>query len=680
MATDRGIQKADLLEIKFKRKIFPVQQEINPKSLVTAIRQDRHDPATYWIGLNGSGLVQWNREKNTFHLISEKQGLSGKNVYDLRQDTKGNLWIAVNNRLDFWEVSLNKWHHYTDFLVSKNTFQAVTTVYQDKQNRIWVGTSEDGVFKLDPQTNKLLPWSLGEVLSLGNPLRVHKFEEDTRQRIWVSTNRGMFRIDPARQQTEKITLHPLNQHIQPSDRLQSTLKIDSKGNLWSSGIGFLAKADLNGQVIQTYTQENGLQADHIFSIEEDNAGMLWMATDNFLHRLDPQSGEFTYFRKENGLYANRIDTWINKDASGELFLGFTNAFNHFVPEQVMYNRLQQPLVITEIKIDNKKHWPGNSPSVSIHPSENTFSIAFALLNYSLPEKNQYAFMLEGFDKNWTMTENRHATYTNLSPGNYTFKVKAANNDGVWNEQGITLPIKVIPAFYQTWWFFLLIAALAVGIISIIFRYREQNRLRLEGIRNRIATDLHDDMGSTLSSIRIFSDVVQKQIAPVQPEAVPILQRISSSATTLSESMQDIIWTIQSRHDSLDDVVTRMREFGLKMAEARGVEFKMQISDKFQTTRLDVEQRRNVYLIFKETINNAIKYAECTQISVVLEVSGRNLYLQITDNGKGFDLATIRQGNGLQNLQKRAHEIGGKLSIQSAPGAGTSIELQVRLTS
>jgi signal transduction histidine kinase len=288
--------------------------------------------------------------------------------------------------------------------------------------------------------------------------------------------------------------------------------------------------------------------------------------------------------------------------------------------------------------------------------------------------------MEGFDDQWTYTGVRSATYTNLPPGTYSFKVKAANSDGIWNEQGAALLIRKIPHFYQTWWFGLLLLSLAAGVIYAVYKYQEANRLHLEAIRNRIATDLHDDMGSTLSSIRIFSDVVQSQIAPVQPEVIPILQRISSSATGLSESMQDIIWTIQTRHDSLQDVVTRMREFGLKMAEAKGIDFRMQVSEKFHTTKFHVEQRRNVYLIFKESINNAVKYAECTRLNVDIEITGKILTLTIQDNGKGFDPATIRQGNGLQNLQKRASEIKGQLAIHSAPGAGTRIELHMRLTS
>lgn len=186
------------------------------------------------------------------------------------------------------------------------------------------------------------------------------------------------------------------------------------------------------------------------------------------------------------------------------------------------------------------------------------------------------------------------------------------------------------------------------------------------------------MGSTLSSIRMFSDVVQQQIAPVRPEAVPILERISRSATALSESMQDIIWTIQTDHDTLADVVARMREFGLRMAETKGIVFDMHVPDGIGSLKLSLEQRRNLHLIVKESINNAVKYADCTRLTVRLGAEGRFLRLLIQDNGSGFDPTTVRRGNGLNNLCNRAEEVGGTFRLESAPGRGTSVEVNLKL--
>jgi len=209
-------------------------------------------------------------------------------------------------------------------------------------------------------------------------------------------------------------------------------------------------------------------------------------------------------------------------------------------------------------------------------------------------------------------------------------------------------------------------------------YRKQERKRLEKIRNRIATDLHDDMGSTLSSIRIFSDVAKKQIEEVKPETVQLLDRISNNATSLSENMQDIIWTIRSDNDTLEDLVSRMREFGLRVCDAKHIRFNTIVSQSFKASKLSLEQRRNLYLIFREALNNAVKYAESTQIDLILNLKGRFLKMELNDNGKGFDLDKIKRGNGLNNLEKRAKEIGGQITFKSEPGKGTSINLMVIL--
>ena len=209
-------------------------------------------------------------------------------------------------------------------------------------------------------------------------------------------------------------------------------------------------------------------------------------------------------------------------------------------------------------------------------------------------------------------------------------------------------------------------------------YRKQQRKRLEKIRNRIATDLHDDMGSTLSSIRIFSDVAKKQIEEVKPETVQLLDRISNNATSLSENMQDIIWTIRSDNDTLEDLVSRMREFGLRVCDAKHIKFNTIVSQSFRASKLTLEQRRNLYLIFREALNNAVKYADSTQVDLRLNLKGRFLKMELTDNGKGFNVDAVKRGNGLNNLEKRAKEIGGQIDIRSQEGKGTSINLMVVL--
>ncbi|RIV21203.1 hypothetical protein DYU11_17405 [Fibrisoma montanum] len=676
IGAQQGVYKADPFTHKFGRKLLPAWSAQSTPH-VTFITQDQRRPTLYWVGSSDGRLYQWNRPADTFTLVDRGSAHREGKVDELAQDAQGHIWITAGGRLEEYDPILNRWQTRFADKAGQRRFR---TLLLDRAGQLWAGGNSDEVLMYNPATQLTTSWRLPIRKGEGQRASVNRLQEDAQGRIWIATSLGVFRLHPGRRPVEKITLHPTSASVQPSDRLQSTFYLDGKGRVWVSGIGFLVQADQNGRIQKTYTLENGLRGDHIFDIREDQTGHLWLATDNLLHQLNLKTGEFRYYGKENGLFSNFVFSTFSVNREGELFFGAVNAFNYFRPEQLRYNKVPPPVAITAVKVGNIAQAFRPGQAIDVPPSENVFSFDFAALSYSQPEKNQYAYQLVGFDDNWIHTQEHSATYMNLEPGTYTFRVKAANNDGVWNEQGTSLTIQIIPPYYKTWWFLSLCVLVVLIVLYSIYQYRERQRQRLESIRNRIATDLHDDMGSTLSSIRIFSDVVQHQIAPVRPEAVPILQRISTSATTLSESMQDIIWTIQTKQDSLQDVVTRMREFGLKIAEARNIEYHMEVSDQFQSPRLDVEQRRNIYLIFKESINNAVKYADCSRIDVSLSVMGRQLRLLISDNGKGFDPATVRQGNGLANLQKRAREIKGKLTLTTAPGAGTQIELLMKLTS
>ncbi|GAA4405777.1 hypothetical protein GCM10023187_24530 [Nibrella viscosa] len=683
MGTEWGIEKLDPYALKVKRKWLPIPAQGGRTERVRFVSQDRLNPDLYWIGTRQEGLWKWNRRLDTFTRIMDKRGLLKQGFFRMVQDKRGIIWLSMPYNLVQYDPQHNTWLYKDDWApkAEQKNLNDVFDLAIDRTGQIWF-SSAGQVYSVNPATGQLRPRPLPESVNNENAPRIYEFCDDSQGRMWVYTVAGLFRYEAQRTEAVRIPLRLADTSLRFSDRIFITFSVDSRDRLWIGNIGFLAQADTTGRVTKTYNSDNGLMADHVLAMKEDKAGQLWLATDTYLHRLNPETGEFQYFQKDNGLFSNFIISnsvnTMSRNAQGELFIGFINAFNYFDPLRLARNTVPPPVAVTSVLVNNQPRTLDDSRLIALHPGDNSLSVEFAALNYSQPEKNQYAYQLVGFDKGWVNTSARTATYTNLEPGNYTLRIKAANNDGVWNQEGLELGVRVIPAYYQTWWFQLLCVLVVTAAGYAVYRNREAQRQKLEGIRNRIATDLHDDMGSTLSSIRIFSDVVQQQIQPVRPEAVPILQRISTSATTLSESMQDIIWTIQTKYDSLEDVVTRMREFGLKMAEARDIRFMMDVSDKFHSTRLNVEQRRNLYLIFKESLNNAVKYADCTTINVFLTVVGKHLKLVIEDNGRGFDPKTVRQGNGLQNLQKRANEIKGQLTLQAAPGAGTRIELLTRV--
>lgn len=670
-----GIEKYDPNASKFRRELIPIEKEFSQFGFVSFVLHDKLDPTKqrYWIGLWGVGLLEWNRHLNTFRYLPPAPNRDlNHEVFDIDQDENGTLYVANSAGMTVYEPQTGKRQFFGDFLKYPFVWNKLLSVMVDHAGQVWMGSNYDGLFHYNPanqQINKVPFYDTSEIKkSIGY---ITALKEDAQYRIWIATHNGVFRWNP--QTKESLFIH--NGKL-PNLYRSDGLCLGKNGNVWVASTQGLIQLDTSGKWIRQYRFKDGLKSEHIFDVIEDKQGMVWMATTNLLHRLNPQTNKIDQFDKQDGLFANGQTDGFNITDEGEIFIGFQNAFNFFDPSKVPFNSKPPKVALTGLKILNQERPFDPTQVLILKPNENVVSLEFAALNYSQSDKNLYAYQLEGFDQDWNFTNQPIATYTNLDGGNYTLWVKAANNDEVWSEPIALTNLRVIPPFQRTWAFVILLILGVVGIVLLIFSYRTQQRRHVEVIRDRIARDLHDDVGSTLSSIRFFSEFARSKV--INPEVTPLLQRINESAAALSESLQDIIWTINSKNDQFEDLVTRMRQFGLRVLEVKNIHFNVQVAEDFSSTRLSIEQRRNIYLIFKEATINAAKYAEATEIKLDLKLQKKQLKMVISDNGKGFDLQQVTSGNGLLNMKKRAQEISGILNITSQPGAGTCIELNAKL--
>ncbi len=375
-----------------------------------------------------------------------------------------------------------------------------------------------------------------------------------------------------------------------------------------------------------------------------------------------------------------------KDVDGKIFFGSQQGgVLYFDPSNLRDNDFAPPVYITDLKLFNKSIHPFDADSILKSPVEitkeiilpynkNDISFEFAALNYFHPEKNQYQYKLENYNNDWISTDagRRYANYTNLNPGKYMFKVRASNNDGKWNPKETSLIIIITPPFWQTWWFRSLVALAAVALVYGIYRYRLQQVLRLQNIRNRIAADLHDDIGSTLNSISVYSEVAKKDKAG----KTQALEMIGESSRKVIDSMSDIVWTINPDNDSFERIILRMRSLSYNLLRVRQIDFSFRADENLNDLKLSLEERRNFYLIFKEALNNLVKYSNAKRASVLLSKNASRITLQIRDDGIGFDTKKKYNGNGLINMQKRSKEINAELHIESGEGIGTSIQLKL----
>ena len=680
IGTENGLEKYDPKAIRFHRyRIWQDKTEFSNSQyfFTSGFVQDKTDITgnTWWVSVWIGGLYKWNR--NSLKIDEDyvqAAGIKEPGIFSLIQAKDGMIWMGHGLGVQVLDPKQNKLiRHYIDFFPDQKKRRSVTFISEDSRSNMWFSTYQ-GLFSYDRGGDSIITWwtripSMKDIY----PLNIRESADGY---IWFSSSKGLGRIDPVKNELIMITNASRKNKKLPEDEL-GALYIDKQQRMWVSGAAYVAELDKQGEVKNVYTNKSGFQANGVFNMAEDPKGFLWMATDNTLHRLDPATGQFDYFDKGDGLFNNKIADGFYISNAGELFLGFNGAINSIQTDKIAFNKKPPVVFVSQLNVRGQLRNFDSSNKITIRPGERSIMIEFSAMNFSQSKKNRFGFWLEGYDSTWRYTNERVLSLMNMEAGTHKLHVKASNNDGVWSNETV-YTIKVIPYFQHTIWFKLLMVLFAGLIFLTLLYYRKEHRKRLEKIRNRIATDLHDDMGSTLSSIRIFSDVAKKQIEEVKPETVQLLDRISNNATSLSENMQDIIWTIRSDNDTLEDLVSRMREFGLRVCDAKHIRFNIHVSQSFKASKLSLEQRRNLYLIFREALNNAVKYAESTQIDLILNLKSRFLKMEINDNGKGFDLATIKRGNGLNNLEKRAKEIGGQIEIKSQPGKGTCINLMMVL--
>lgn len=347
-------------------------------------------------------------------------------------------------------------------------------------------------------------------------------------------------------------------------------------------------------------------------------------------------------------------------------------------------------MITDLSVFNKPVLPNDSTGllkvpvdetkeIKLSYKQNVFAFGFTALNYVHPEKNKYAYKLEGFDKDWTYTDatRRFANYTNIGPGEYTFRVKGSNNDGRWNEQEASIKLIITPPYWQTTWFKLLCVLVGALILYAIYYNRMQKIKDIHRIRNKIAGDLHDDLGATLSSISIMSELVNQQVKDYSPQASSLLEKIGTSSRKMIESVNDMVWAINPKNDNFENIIKRMRTFASEILAAKDIAFHLDYDKNLLQAKLKMEMRRNFYLIFKEAVNNAAKYSQATNTFVMIWNRENNLKMTIRDDGSGFDITSARAGNGLVNMQQRATGMKARFNLESIPGKGTTVELEFK---
>lgn len=710
-----------------EQRVYMSSDSLQNEALHTTTCLFSDKQGVLWIGTGGYGLLKYDPEVERFHHILpgtrqyrlveirpgvvmtnnfEKIGIrKGRPAVDLSDpfllrlrknfrnhnilrftcDSEGNIWVPDGRKLYRYNFELEEEKVFSILPVESRG--GTSFVYADKAGNIW--------FDLRQQWVKFIPPSGLQPVNL--PISPDDVDSDFVQDIfedgkllWLATKRGLVRFNRQTMVIEATYRFQLqvpgslsndfvfsvcNDIAQP-DRF---LWVGTKGG----GLNRLDKA--TGEFTR-YSTRQGLANNVVYGILPGNDGNLWLSTNKGLSAFNPETGLFRNYDEADGLQSNEFNRYAYcKTNEGLLVFGGMNGINYFDPTELK-PLAPPPIVFTDFRLFNRKvdvRDPAGplkadinyTSEIRLRYEQNMITFQFAGADYRRQGSIRYRYKMEGFDKDWVYAGTlREATYTNLAPGTYTFRVQGSFDNNTWGRKSKSVEVHILTPWYLSWWFYSLVSLSVLLAFYGLYRFRVQQLRRMEKLRNRIARDLHDEIGSTISTISIYSKIMQEQEGKTGFDNRPLLDKITTFSGEIMDSMKDIVWDINTRNDTFDRMISRMREYSTQLLEPKGYRVHFQVDESLNTLVLGMEKRRDFFLVFKEALNNVLKYAGGEQVWICLTLRSDELTLTVRDDGRGFSRQKVSTGNGLYNMQQRAGHLKGLLQVDSEEGQGTTVTL------
>ncbi|MBV8552833.1 MAG: hypothetical protein JOY54_16175 [Acidobacteriaceae bacterium] len=621
-----------------------------------------------WTGSYGGGLDRLDGQHFTHfrHDPKNRDSVADNAISSLVADPKKGLWIGVHGEgLDYFDGQ-----HFTHFTPEPRNPAAlqtglVTPVLLDRSGILWIATIDTGLVRFDTNSHKFTTYLMDPAQPGSQAVNWTQDIYSDGRDLWVASTTGLFRFDP---ETGRFTRH--------------------------------------------YTERDGLPNNSIAGILGDARGNLWLSTVKGLSMFNPKAETFRNYDGFDGLQGDQFTTLSRAKApDGRLFFGGINGLSAFYPERLVDNPIPPPVLLTEFELFNKPVKVGDkgSPlrqaihvasSITLRHDQSVFRLQFAALDFTAPQKNRYAYKLERFDRDWQYTDatRRSATYTNLDAGDYTFRVKASNNDGVWNEQGVALHLRMLPPWWNTNWFRALCAAIFVSLLWAAYQFRVRQlqhefTVRLQE-RTRIARELHDTLLQSVQASLVQMQVARTLVSRQSEQAVGTLDQAISMTEGAIADGRDAIQGLRNQPPVKGNLLELLALTGKELAasqdgQSKTATFRLRVEGEHGYSLKDLGGKQNLnpliqdeaYRIARELLRNAFKHANASEIEAEIRYEERVFRLRVRDDGKGIDPKVLQAGGctghwGLIGMRERAKRIGGQLEIWSEAGAGTEVELMI----
>ncbi len=578
-----------------------------------------------WVGCNDGKLLIHDPQKSTTKFLDPPE-CNNKTIRFIAEDKKANIWLGTQGgRLIRFNGNV--------FNVVQELGSIIYKIFVDRQGWLWIATHEKGLFAVDPVSGNILQ---------------HYSTETEKGKVYSNT---AFDIE---QLNDSIIIY---------------------------GGGVLNFINKKSGAVRFITYAEGLPSNNVIRLRMDKAGFLWIITSNGLCRYNPNNNRITPYGRKDGILLGEQTTVADyATANGDIIFGGNNAVVMFRPAFFSNNQPPPDVAITDFQLFSN-YVPVDSllllPAVKLLHDQNSITIHFACLSYMQRDKLTYYYKMEGLDDDWIKADRGYlVNYSLLPPGKYTFKIYCENLEGMRSMNTTSIQINIKPPFWKTWWFRCTILFVIALVFYDLHNARVKRLLAVEKLRNKVARDLHDDMGSTLSTINILTAMAKTKMNTDVVKTTEYLGKISDNSQRMMEAMDDIVWSIKPSNDSMSKVIARMREFATHVLEAKEIDVVFTIDENVYDQKLNMEARKDFFLIFKESINNAAKYSKADKVVVEVSAVQKKVILSVIDNGVGFNVDKADSGNGLGNMQKRAEAMSGSLKIDSGIGLGTKVMLKI----